>query len=210
MHSTIQTWTPSPPEFSSSRGVPIVLAVAFNLFIIYGLAVGIGVIPKLHTPMPSQVVVLPPEAERPRPIDTQPILPHSGSDASTITLAVPDITTEPPPVGPPEVERRTVEVRRIEPANESMVAPRLLSSVEPTYPSMSRLRDEEGVVHVRVTLSPRGEVVRVQIEKSSGFPRLDEAALKSVRGWKFSPLMRGGQAIAGSTVVAVRFRLEKN
>jgi TonB family protein len=49
------------------------------------------------------------------------------------------------------------------------------------YPFKARLRKEQGVVHVNFQLSAQGELSALSIKKTSGFARLDEAALKMFR-----------------------------
>jgi len=77
----------------------------------------------------------------------------------------------------------------------------------PHYPRGSVERDEEGVVLVRAFVDPAGTTQRVVVFRSSGFPLLDEAALKAVRGWRFEPMVRDGRATAAWVQVPVRFRL---
>jgi protein TonB len=77
----------------------------------------------------------------------------------------------------------------------------------PIYPRQSIERDEEGVVLVRAFVDPSGAPQRVLIFKGSGFPLLDEAALKAVQGWRFEPMVRDGRATASWVQVPVRFRL---
>eukprot|EP01030_Chromulinospumella_sphaerica_P005012 gene5012-4902_t len=47
---------------------------------------------------------------------------------------------------------------------------------KPDYPSASRRMEEEGTVSLRFLVGVDGKVVQSEIEKSSGFKRLDEAA----------------------------------
>lgn len=77
----------------------------------------------------------------------------------------------------------------------------------PIYPRQSIERDEEGVVLVRAFVDPSGAPQRVVVHKGSGFPLLDDAALKAVQGWRFEPMMREGRATASWVQVPVRFRL---
>lgn len=79
--------------------------------------------------------------------------------------------------------------------------PVMLSSVEyrgqrpmPVYPRMSQRLREEGTTIVLVDIDTQGEVVRATISKSSGFERLDEAALVAARKARFTPARVGGVA----------------
>lgn len=49
------------------------------------------------------------------------------------------------------------------------------------YPFKARLRKEQGVVHVKFQLTALGELSALSIKKTSGFSRIDEAALKMFR-----------------------------
>jgi len=83
-----------------------------------------------------------------------------------------------------------------------------LNNPKPSYPRRSLALGEEGRVMLRVHVSEQGEPVRVDIVRSSGFPRLDEAARRTVeRGWRFAPARRGEQAVAGVVQVPISFAL---
>jgi len=78
----------------------------------------------------------------------------------------------------------------------------------PEYPEDARRRNQEGVVLVKVVVNARGRVDTLELEHSSGYASLDEAALKAVRRWEFDPARRGGAAVVSTVTVPVRFRLE--
>lgn len=61
----------------------------------------------------------------------------------------------------------------------------LLSYSAPIYPESARRRNFEGLVIVELEVLPTGDVTNVKTIKSSGFKVLDEAALSSVKKWKF-------------------------
>lgn len=48
------------------------------------------------------------------------------------------------------------------------------------YPKMSKMRKQEGVVTLKITISSKGSAVG-EVEKSSGFQSLDDAALEAVQ-----------------------------
>lgn len=84
-----------------------------------------------------------------------------------------------------------------------------LRNPAPTYPAMSRKLHEEGRVLLQVTVTAAGMAEQVQIKQGSGYPRLDEAALNTVRQWRFTPARRGDEAVAASVVVPIVFRLDE-
>lgn len=83
-----------------------------------------------------------------------------------------------------------------------------LQNPPPDYPSLSRRLGEEGRALLRVLISPEGLPRDIQLQTSTGYPRLDQAALQTVRRWRFVPAMRGDEALAAWVLVPIRFNLE--
>lgn len=82
-----------------------------------------------------------------------------------------------------------------------------LNNPAPVYPRASRRLREVGVVTLRVFVSPKGLPDVIELEQSSGFDRLDESALATVRQWKFIPAKRAGVAIGAWVRVPIEFSL---
>jgi protein TonB len=82
-----------------------------------------------------------------------------------------------------------------------------LNNPAPTYPSVSRRSGEQGRVMLRVRVSARGEVEAIEVHQSSGYSRLDDAALAAVRRWKFVPARLGERPVEGWAIVPVNFTL---
>lgn len=61
----------------------------------------------------------------------------------------------------------------------------VLKKVTPEYPLFSRKRREEGTV-VIIALVENGSVTSVELESSSGHSRLDDSAMRALKGWKFN------------------------
>lgn len=68
---------------------------------------------------------------------------------------------------------------------------------------------ESGKVVVRVLIGPDGRAQQAQIHQSSGYDRLDQVALKTVRDqWRYVPGTRNGQPEAMWFNVPINFVLE--
>ena len=75
------------------------------------------------------------------------------------------------------------------------------------YPNEAVRRGEHGTVTLRVLVGPDGAVQTVEIEKTSGSPRLDAAAREAVRHWTFRPGTRNGVAQSAWALVPIAFDL---
>jgi len=53
-----------------------------------------------------------------------------------------------------------------------------------------------------------GRVGEVAIQKSAGYPDLDEAAANAVRRWRFDPARKGAEAVAMWVLLPVEFHLK--
>ncbi len=72
----------------------------------------------------------------------------------------------------------------------------LPSNPMPRYPLEAMFMHASGQVVVRAEVLPDGQVGHILIKKQSGFAVLDQAALATVRVWRFYPAQRNGMAIA--------------
>jgi protein TonB len=77
----------------------------------------------------------------------------------------------------------------------------------PHYPPDSRRIREQGLVILRVLIDDRGHAKAVEVYRSSGHPRLDEAARRAVERAVFKPYMDGGVARESAAIVPVEFSL---
>ena len=78
---------------------------------------------------------------------------------------------------------------------------------EPEYPPLARRRGLEGSVVLEVLVDEQGAVSELTVQRSSGHRLLDDAALKSVKTWRFEPGRRGGEPQEMKVLVPVRFAL---
>lgn len=78
----------------------------------------------------------------------------------------------------------------------------------PRYPPLSRRMGEEGTVVLQVELDEQGKVRTARIATSSGFERLDAAALEAVRSWQCRPAHRDGQTVRAVALQPFKFILQ--
>jgi protein TonB len=82
-----------------------------------------------------------------------------------------------------------------------------ISGNPPKYPIESLRKKEQGTVLLHLTVGADGSVTDIVIARSSGFERLDNAALRAVRAWRWRPMMRAGQAVAVTGDMPIPFTL---
>jgi protein TonB len=59
-----------------------------------------------------------------------------------------------------------------------------------------------------VRVAADGLPLDVELQAGSGSPRLDQAAIDTVRRWKFVPARLGGEAIVATVLVPIVFSLK--
>lgn len=135
---------------------------------------------------PSATAVAP----APWPAAATPALP------TTASLAAASVTSPAPatPAAPRQIPASAV---------------RYLEPPAPVYPRQSIRMNESGTVSLRVFIDEAGLPRTVQITRSSGAQRLDEAALAAVQKARFHPPTENGQPISGWARIDIPFELEK-
>lgn len=78
----------------------------------------------------------------------------------------------------------------------------------PVYPRSARRLGETGKVSLRVELDETGRVVSSDVAQTSGYARLDEAALAAVKSWRCQPAMRDGHALRIVSIESFEFTLD--
>jgi len=83
-----------------------------------------------------------------------------------------------------------------------------LQNPKPAYPALSKRLGEQGKVIVRVLIGADGTPKNAELRQSSGFERLDQAALNTVLKWRYVPGKRAGVAEDMWFNVPINFVLE--
>jgi protein TonB len=86
-------------------------------------------------------------------------------------------------------------------------APAFVHREIPTYPLLARRMGKEGKAVLRLFISERGEVLRIEIVEDTGYG-FAEAAKEAVKKSSFAAARRNGVAVAARALLTVRFALQ--
>lgn len=206
---------PSPFQRSGLLGIVIGLHVGIFLLILAAktIAPQIMEMPLVVDLLQAPEMEKPPEAKplpvvKPQPVKQRPTptpkTPTPAIETTTSTVAAPSA----PAVAAPD-PKPAPAAPAAEPVSQARFDADYLRNPAPAYPPLSRRMGEEGKVILRVSVNPQGTADSVEIRTSSGSPRLDEAAQKTVRNWKFIPAKRGDAAVQSWVLVPIIFKLEQ-
>ncbi len=190
----------------------IFLVVLLHVFLLYGLKNGLArhALELITGPVEVKMIdeIMPEEKEPPPP--------------------PPKVETPPPFVPPPEI---SIEVPADAPASNAIVAVQTTRPTtpppkpapsgktpprsdpkhplsQPEYPPTARRLGQEGTVVLLIYVQADGKVGDVKVHKTSGFDKLDEAAVREAkRSWRFIPAKEGNTPVAEWGQFAVTFRL---
>jgi protein TonB len=196
------------------------------LLIVVGLHVGIfllvmaakTVVPQImELPMVVDLLPAPPTPEPPQAkplpvVKPQPVRPKPAPKMPTPLLET-TTSSEPAPAAPvaapPEIKPAPPAPPAAPTVSQARFDADYLKNPAPSYPPLSRRMGEEGKVILRVSVTPQGTAEAVEIRSSSGSPRLDEAAQKTVHNWRFVAAKRGDVAVQSWVLVPIIFKLEQ-
>jgi protein TonB len=206
-------------RFSPERLVGLAFVISLHVALFYGL------LSQQLIPLPAEAATLfvnfiaSPESARieaakpiPAPVKTKPLEKTESPQQLTLAPAAPSesIAALSPVKSAPLAESQPTPF----PAGPVNLASELALACHerpaPAYPAMSRRLGETGIVVVRAELSESGNVLAAKVDRSSGFPRLDEAALHAVRQWRCTAPTRNAQAVGALALQPFNFVLQGN
>lgn len=140
-------------------------------------------------------------AEAPAPVLA---LPDSRAQTEpSFTVPSPQPAETRPAPGEPKTEVASVAV------SPPSFGAAYLRNPAPAYPAAAQRNGVQGTVTLKVLVTRDGFPSRVELEKSSGSTPLDQAALETVKTWRFVPARRGAEAIEDTVIVPIVFRLTR-
>ena len=191
------------------RGGAAAVVIAAHVAVIYAIAVTLGVVEAPPIVESAKVVLI----ETPKMVEPVEPAPQPELKQPDLTVPIPETVIETPVEIPP------IEAAPAAPSNAPVAIPTegapieatslaVTKRVDPVYPPASRRQDEEGTVRLRVLVDESGTPREVNVLKSSGHTRLDEAAVDAVKRWRFRAATQAAQAVKAWTQVSVTFRLD--
>jgi protein TonB len=220
----------STGSFRASRAQPqtspqqrlfgIAFAVTMEAALVYVLMVALGYAPA-PPPIPGDLIVVnvppvskpndppPPQAQifepPPTPINAPIVELIYTPPVPQTAISLPPPTPSPTPTAP-----RTAPQPAVPPAPVFAAARSIASThTTPEYPFISRRLREQGTLRLKLTIDDKGSVTDAVVVNSSGFERLDEAAVSWVKAkWRYMPAMQGTKAVASMVDAIVEFRLQ--
>lgn len=151
----------------------------------------------VQTPVPLAVAT-PEPVSAPAPVLQSPPI-------ATNTVAAPAVSTR-------TSDQNSTKTTAAPPALPKIELPSsdadYLNNPKLPYPALSKRMGEQGRVVVRTLIGTDGHAQEVQLAQSSGFERLDQAALKAAREWRYVPGKRDGVPQAMWFNVPFSFQLQ--
>ncbi|MFZ6649014.1 TonB family protein [Undibacterium sp. TJN25] len=160
---------------------------------------------KPATPKPAPKLI-PVTRQAAVPVPVVPIINKAPAENAIVITQ-----TETPPVAHHQEAAAPATVQQAAPATPA--PPKTISGIEYLqapkleYPAISRRMGEAGKVALRVLVNEKGRAEKVEIEKSSGFSRLDDAAKQALMRALFKPYIEDGKALTFWTVGVFTFDL---
>jgi protein TonB len=202
-------------ESQSKRGTILAIVIAVHAVGLWVVESGLSrsIIEMVAPPVETKIIEEqtppeePPPPPPPPPMEATPPPPYIPPVEVQVQLPPPvnAITAEtketPPPVAPPIMAPSPPAVASTRPI------PRASRSLESYYPSESKKAKEEGTVRVKCTVKLNGKCAGTAIDSSSGFPRLDEAAVKYMNDLSFKPATTEGKPVEVEVTLPVRFAI---
>jgi len=194
--------------------IGLTIVVLLHVVVIYALANGLArkVVDVIRKPIETKIV----EEHKPPP-------PPEAAPPPPPKLAVPPPPFVPPPeiqiaVAPP-VENTVSQVTTKAPPSPvpTKPTPRVVTAAaldrsscptpEPDYPMASRRNQEAGTLVLRIEIDLNGSPEKIEVRRSSGYARLDDAAKSWIRSCRFKVATVDGKPVDGWATQAYTFNL---
>lgn len=161
-------------------------------------------------PPPPIVPVSQPQPRVPAPVLPQRVAQPQPQIETNTPAPVLDGTEYTPPQTIVETATATDAGPQTPPGPQVATRLEYASAPAPAYPRDAIMDGLQGTVYLKVLVDVDGTPLSVEIQRSSGHRKLDDAARRQVlKKWKFRPAMQDGRAIQVYGIVPVDFSLSR-
>ncbi len=204
------------------------IVILFHLGVIYILVTGLGKQGVQLATQPIKALIVPEQPAQPPPPPPAPPPPELAPPPPPF-IPLPEIRTQlppppkaiavaPSPKPPPKQEFKPSQapvLTQAAPAPAAPVAAPVRTGASkiasagcdvPEKPAASDRLGETGTVTISVTIGPNGSVTQSSVASSSGFKRLDDAALAAISLCRFRPATVDGTPEASKSSVRYHFQ----
>jgi periplasmic protein TonB len=203
-----------PSLFSGKRGVALIVVILIHVVMVYGFYTGLAgqLVQKIIPPVEIAQIEKPKDVDKPPPPppkleEIKPYVPPpefvdiqaAPPETNAISVVTQTKTPPPAPVATAPVQHNVIGAK-MDPKHPFHIG-------EEYYPDASKRAGEEGRCIVLAHVAANGNILDAQIQTSSGFPRLDDACLKGVKGQKALPGMEDGKPVEGHFAFAIVWKL---
>jgi protein TonB len=153
------------------------------------------------------------QTEKPKDLPPPPP-PVDLKERPPVQVIAPDINISIPVDTPPPIQQVTTEKVAPTPPQPRAIVPgtpvKITNQVDVNqyYPDQSRRNGEEGRAIVKICVNVTGKIDSTEIATSSGFPLLDDAALKVSKLYRFKPATSEGKPVESCPTLPIKFTLK--
>jgi periplasmic protein TonB len=204
-----------PSMFSGRRGAAFVAVIALHVLIVWAFVSGLAgkLVQKIIPPVEIAQIEKPKDIDKPPPPppkleEVKPFVPPPEfvdiQAPQQETTAITQTTQVQAPVAPivqaPAPVQHSVTSPKMDPRHPFKIG-------EDYYPDASKRANEEGSCILLMKVAASGQVLDATVQSSSGFPRLDDACLKGVKGQKMTPASEDGKPVEGTFPFKITWKL---
>ncbi|HEY6451596.1 MAG TPA: energy transducer TonB [Steroidobacteraceae bacterium] len=206
----MSAYYPQDANFLSRRAIVFVIIVAIHALAIWAFASGFAQGGKRYLETILQTSVI--QTEKPKDLPPPPP-PVDLKERPPVQVVAPDITINVPvDLPPPPITNVTTHATPAPPAPRPPPPPTKLEVTyrpdpQNYYPEQARRDGQEGRAQVKICINTSGKVESAEVTASSGFPLLDEAAIKVGKAMRFKPPTQEGRPVSTCPILPVKFEL---
>src|SRR5208282_3728115 len=205
----------TPSLFSGKRGAALIAVILLHVLFVWAFYTGLAgqlvqhIIPPVEIaqidkqkdvdkppPPPPKLEEIKPFAPPPEFVNIQSAVEPTNAITETSQVRAPATVVAPAPV------QHTISPPKYDAKNHPF------KIGEEYYPDASKRANEEGSCVLQLKVSTSAQILDATVQSSTGFPRLDEACLKAVKGQRMgSPAMEDGKPIEGVFPFKITWKL---